>query len=40
MISLLILDELKNLVLGGGDEEKSMKSNELELWIHSKVGGR
>jgi hypothetical protein len=24
----------------GGDEEKSMKSKELELWIHSKVGGR
>jgi hypothetical protein len=39
MISLPILDELKNLGFGG-DEEKFMKLKRLEPWIHSKVGGR
>jgi hypothetical protein len=39
MISLPILDELKNIGFGG-NEEKSVKSKELETWIHSNIGGR
>jgi hypothetical protein len=38
-ISLLILDKLEEARFWG-KQEKSAKSNGLELWIHSTIGGR